>query len=70
VPSDEAPAHASLSDQPDVARLLDDLAHWHLQYEHAADPDDFATPGSTEAAELSARVGALLAALGRPVKLG
>ncbi len=61
---------APLSDRPDVARILDELAHWHLQYEHAADPDDFATPGSTQAAELSARVGELLAALGRSVSLG
>lgn len=59
-----------LSDRPDVARILDELAHWHLRYEHAADPDDFAGAGSTEAAQLSGRVGELLAALGRPVALG
>ncbi|OBK38617.1 hypothetical protein A5658_03605 [Mycobacterium sp. 1245111.1] len=59
-----------LSDRPDVARILDELAHWHRQYERAADPDDFASAGSTEAAQLSGRVGELLAALGRPVSLG
>lgn len=54
---------------PSVELLLDELAHWHLEYERTADPDDFWSAGSKEAAQLSARVGQLLEALGRPVSL-
>ncbi|MCV7256986.1 hypothetical protein H7J86_32905 [Mycobacterium hackensackense] len=49
---------------------LDDLASLHVAYEKAADPVDVQTAGAREAAELSAAVGALLSALGRPVQLG
>lgn len=49
--------------------LLDDLARRHVEYERAADPDDVDTAGVREAAELSAAVGSLLRALGRPVML-
>lgn len=49
---------------------LDDLARLHVAYERAADPDDVQTAGGREAAELSAAVGSLLSALGRPVRLG
>lgn len=49
---------------------FDDLARLHVAYERAADPDDVQTAGAREAAELSAAVGSLLSALGRPVRLG
>jgi hypothetical protein len=55
---------------PRIVGIIQQLAHWHLAYEHAADPNDFESAGAMEAAELSARVGELLASLGRPVQLG
>lgn len=33
--------------------LLADLEIWHVRYEHTADPDDFDSAGSAEAASLS-----------------
>lgn len=54
----------------EIDRQLDDLANLHIAYERAADPDDVQTSGAREAAELSAAVGSLLGALGRPVQLG
>jgi hypothetical protein len=46
---------------------IDDLASLHPAYERPADPEDVQTAGAREAAELSAAVGSLLSALGRPV---
>ncbi|MDD4865571.1 MAG: hypothetical protein PHQ28_00075 [Mycobacterium sp.] len=60
----------SIGNDPQINQILDEIAHWHSEYEHAADPDDFGHPGDHEAAQLSSKVGELLAALGRPVKLG
>lgn len=57
-------------DSDEIVCLLNDLADLHIQFERAADPDAAEVAGGREAAELSAKVGSLLSACGRPTALG